>query len=134
MSEADSKQPNEKQFKNHFVKLLNPSGNATKVDNTVDLEGAPDIPVLDSPFALPELTTAIKSLNLNKSFSGVCPGLFVQLPAQWLMIFLSLFNVVLFGLHYPLTWAYNKLVTLLRSVDRLVCSNYKGIRIIDTIR
>ena len=73
-------------FKDHFEHLLD------QCDNTIpenqDIETAPYIPILDDPFVNKELETAINSLNQNKSFSGVCPGLLKVFPLPWFMFLL----------------------------------------------
>ena len=62
-------------FKDHFEHLFD------QCDNTIpenqDIETAPYIPVLDDPFVSNELETAINSLNQNKGYSGIYPGLLI---------------------------------------------------------
>ena len=50
ISEKDSIQPEDGQFKIHFENLLNPNSNDASES---DFEDSPHIPVLDNPFSLP---------------------------------------------------------------------------------
>ena len=65
-------------FKKHFVQLFDQRDNS--ISEIQDIETAPYIPVLDDPFVNSELETAINSLNQNKGYSGVCPGLLKVFP------------------------------------------------------
>ena len=130
MSENDTVQPRDEQFKLHFENLLN-----TDQRNVpdIDLTDSPHIPVLDDPFTLSELNSALKELKTGKSYMGVCPGLIGRLPILWLIFFLTLFNVAFQGLRYPVQWTYSKLITLFKSGNRMCCGNYRGISIMDTL-
>ena len=130
ISEKDKAQPRDEQFKLHFESLLN-----TDERNVpdIDLTDSIHIPVLDNPFTLTELNNALRELKTGKSYTGICPGLLVQMPVLWLIFFLTLFNVVFQGLTYPVEWTYSKLVTLFKSGNRMACGNYRGISIMDTL-
>ena len=72
--ESCETQPPDSTFKQHFEQLLT-QGHSESSENAIDLETAPYIPVLDDPFVPNELENAINSLNRNKSYSGICPGI-----------------------------------------------------------
>ena len=76
--------PNDDQFEEHFEQLLG-SQNVQYDDNCVN---SPYVPVLYDPFTIEELRHAVDSLNVNKCFLDICPGIFRKLPMSWLMIFL----------------------------------------------
>ena len=130
ISETSSIQPSDEQFKLHFEDLLNTDqGNLPDID----LSDSPYIPVLDNPFTLLELNSALKELKTGKSYMGICPGLLVRLPMIWLIFFLTLFNVAFQGFKYPVQWTYSKLITLFKSGNKMCCGNYRGISIMDTL-
>ena len=91
ISENNTTQPEDGQFKLHFENLLNPNRNDASES---DFEDSPHIPVLDNPFTLPEMDVALNQLKAGKSYTGLCPGLLIQLPITWLISFLTLFNMV----------------------------------------
>lgn len=130
MNNSNVDRPNDEQFKVHFENLLNPE---CREEESVELESAPMIPVLDDPFTPQELDDAIKSMNKNKSFSGICPGLLPRLPIPWFLFLLSVFNAVFQYMYYPMLWCYSKLIILFKSGDRMACGNYRGINIMDTL-
>ena len=133
ISEPNTLQPDDSEFKAHFETLLNQDNVNTESEGVSDLDNAPYIPILDDPFTPQELDEALKDMNMNKSYCGLCPGLFVRLPALWLMFFLTMFNTLFLSLNYLLHWGYSKLVVLFKSGDRMVCGNYRGISIMDTL-
>ena len=134
VSNMNEEHPSDEQFKEHFEELLNPSGNQrTDEPSDENMEELPYIPVLDDPFTINELELAVKDLNKNKSFCGLCPGLIKALPVSWLFFLLSFLNVVFSGICYPMLWCYSKLVVLFKSGDRMSCNNYRGISIMDTL-
>ena len=122
--------PDDEHFKIHFEELLNDSSNDSFEQ---DLEECPYIPILDDPFVPTELDVVMKDLKPGKSFTGICPGLFAVLPTVWLTFFVILFNILFLGMNYPVQWTYSKLVTLFKSGNRMVCGNYRGISIMDTL-
>ena len=89
--------------------------------------------VLDDAFTFQELDSAIKGTKVGKSYTGICPGLLANLPRMWLIFLLTLFNVIFHSFSYPICWAQSKLITLFKSGDRLMCGNYRGISIMDTL-
>ena len=132
ISDNDKVQPNEEQFKVHFETLLNPLHPTITVED-VDIDSAPTIPVLDSPFSANELDNVLKSMNINKSFVGVCPGLVKMFPLTWFVFILNLFNIVFMQMSYPMLWCVNKLFVLFKSGDRYDCGNYRGISVMDSL-
>ena len=80
-------QPSDNTFKEHFERLLS-------LDDTEDLvncDNAPYIPVLDDNFVHNELESAVNSLNQNKSYCGICPGILKSLPLSWFLFLLTNF-------------------------------------------
>ena len=75
------------------------------------------MPILDDPFVYSEFDKVLNSVNSNKSYSGICPGIFKALPITWLMFFMSIFNLVFTQCLYPISWCYNKFFVLLKSGD-----------------
>lgn len=123
--------PNDAQFKEHFEKLLNTENARTSF--SCDISTAPYIPILDDPFTYEELSHVNCDINVNKSYCGMCPGVFRMLPASWLMFFLTIFNIILMKVLYPQVWCYSKLTVLFKSGNKMLCGNYRGICIMDTL-
>ena len=127
-------QPNDELFQSHFEKLLNPRNTENIEDINIENEtNIPYIPVLDDPFSLRELDDVIYSTNRNKSYSGICPGVLSVLPANWLLFILTLFNVVFMNVSYPVSWCVSRLVLIFKSGNKMLCGNYRGISIMDTL-
>ena len=131
LNSINENQPTEGEFKEHFEKLfVNSTNNVDEAPN--DLETAPYIPVLDDPFTYSEIEDAKKSMKKDKSYIGICPGILNILPVSWLMFLVTLINVIFTQCIYPTSWCYNKLFVLFKSGNRLLCTNYRGISIMDT--
>ena len=88
---------------------------------------------MDDPFTLQELQEAVSGMKKNKSFCGICPGVIKLLPISWFMFFLTIFNFVFIQISYPVLWCYSKLFVLFKSGNRLLCNNYRGISIMDSL-
>ena len=84
ITENNTVQPSDEQFKLHFEDLLNID---QRNSQDIDLTDSPYIPVLDNPFTLLELNSELKDLKTGKSYTGICPGLLVRLPMIWLIFF-----------------------------------------------
>lgn len=100
----DHEQPNEEAFKAHVENLLNP-------ENCLDIHG----------------------VNENKSYSGVCPGIIGILPFSWILFILTIFYVVFTHVQYPVIWCYSRLIRIFKSGSRMLCSNFRGISIMDSL-
>ena len=97
VSNRNEDRPPDEQFKEHFEELLNPSDSqGTNEHSDENMEELPYIPVLDDPFTVDELEHAVKALNKNKGYCGICPGIIKVLPVSWLLFFLSVLNIVFF--------------------------------------
>ena len=127
VSRHDNVQPSDAEFKSHFEDLLNPEIQGEQVVADADLDDAPYIPLLDDPFTPQELEVAMRKINKNKSYNGICPGLVASVPLTWLMFLLNIFNMVFSGLFYPISWCHDK------SGNKMDCGNYRGISIMDTL-
>ena len=121
--------PTDAEFKDYFEKLLHREGNN---DLEIDVTESPYIPLLDDQFSAAELDSAVKGLNKNKSYSGLCPGLISVLPATWMIFLLTLFNLVFSSISYPSQWCDSKLFTVFKKGNRMLTNNYRGISILDT--
>ena len=116
---VEKSRPDDEQFRQHFENLLDPS-HLRNVDESVDLECAPYIPVLDDPFTPEELTTVISTMKKNKSYIGICPGLISAFPYNWCIYLLNVLNFVFIGMCYPFSWCFNKLFVLFNHGDIII--------------
>ena len=124
--------PSDDEFKRHFEELLNPD--KTDHSNIIDVSDAPYIPVFDDEITEEEVLEAASS-NENKSFIGVTPAIFSVLPALWVTFLTQMLNLIFMDkdFTYPIKWCYNKLVVLFKKGARLICGNYRGLSIGDTL-
>ena len=124
--------PTDGEFKKHFEDLLNPD--QSDHSEIIDINDAPYIPILDDEITDTELRKAANP-NENKSFVGVTPGIFGILPALWITFLTQVLNLIFMDkeLSYPIKWCYNKLVVLFKKGARLLCGNYRGLSIGDTL-
>ncbi|CAL4246672.1 unnamed protein product, partial [Meganyctiphanes norvegica] len=99
----------------------------------IQLDNCPYIPVLDDPFTLPELDTAIKDLKTEKRLYRCLPRPICEPTLNMVNILSDTFNVIFQNLSYPAQWTYSKLITLFKSGNRMDCGNYRGISIMDTL-
>ena len=117
----------------HFENLLNLATGRTS--DEIDISDLPTIPVLDDPISPVEVIEAASDCKESKSFIGVTPKIFSCLPPIWIMFITQLLNLVFCNEHliYPAKWCYNKLVVLFKKGLKLVCRNYRGLSIGDTL-
>ena len=124
--------PSDEAFRNHFEDLLKvedaspiqlPNANATLY-----------FPVTDDPVQPMEVDQAIKKLKPNKAGgpSGVPPGVLKLLPVRWIVFLAALFSRLLAYSVYPESWTISKLVTIFKKGARDICSNYRGISLMDS--
>ena len=93
------------------------------------------IPILDEPISEAEVEYVISNnVKPNKSCGpdGISPGLFKLLPVNMIMHLTMLLNLI-FTSTYPAQWTFEKLVMLFKKGSTLMCSNYRGISIINSI-
>ena len=123
--------PSEMEFQDHLERLLNPP-----LCEKIDISGATTtIPILDNDISISEVKNVInKQIKPNKTCGpdGISPGVFKFLPATWIMVLCTLFNMV-FALSYPLSWVPAKLIMIFKKGYVLDCDNYRGISIINAI-
>ena len=134
MNETVSVAPTDGEFKRHFEDLLNPD--QLEHSELIDVSDAPYIPLLDDKISEQEVKTAAASTcDENKSFVGITPGILGILPAVWITFITQLLNLIFMDndLTYPIRWCYNKLVVLFKKGARLLCGNYRGLSIGDTL-
>ena len=125
-------EPTTQDFQRHFESLLNPQ--QIPLPEINEFENSPYIPVLDDPFNIGELVSALSSVKPNKAtdLSGNSPGVYRHLPIGWLIFMLNIFNVIFSYFKVPNVWNLSKLVVLFKK-GKNICSNYRGISINDNI-
>ena len=124
--------PTEAEFQFHLERLLNPPGEAARIEVT---DYGTTVPVLDKRINISEVQDVInKQIKPNKSCGpdGISPGVFKFLPETWLAFLCTLLNMV-FLLGYPLSWVPARLIMLFKKGWVLDCDNYRGISIINAI-
>jgi len=121
--------PTDTEFKIHFEKLLNPD--VPNQDHDIS-ETNVYIPLLDDPLTQKEVSDAIKSAKINKAYIGVDSGFLKILPMSWISCIVYILNRVFLGL-YPDTWCLSKFVILFKKGCKILCENYRGICITDTL-
>ena len=125
--------PSADDFKIHLENITNPD-NEFELDPN-DYVTNTSVPILDNPIQPQEIEYVLrKQINVNKGsgIDGVPPIVFKYLPVPWvLMLTLILNNVMVIG--YPACWVYSRLKMLYKSGPRTMCTNYRGISIIDCI-
>ena len=124
---GEGSRPSNDDFQQHFERLLNPSTGFA--DITVPNTGV-YVPILDDPFTMAEVHTAIRNLRRSKAagVDGVPPGVFKLLAGEWLEILTVLFNLVFAG-EYPEQWSYAKMFTIFKKGNAGDANNYRGISI-----
>ena len=134
-NENDKEKPTDAEFKIHLENLFYPEGEEPLNVNELLADYNTSIPLLDSEITPEEVNDVIiKQVKPNKSsgIDGISPGLFHMLPAQWLLYLTMLLNAVFFSV-YPASWMYAKLTMLFKKGNRLVCDNYRGISVINSV-
>ena len=130
---AIKERPSEQVFQDHMERLLNPDG--TEALQYPD-QSQVSIPALDDPFALNELDHVVsKQIKPDRSCgpSGTAPGTLKLLPMPWLIFLLSLLNTIFLTGTYPAKWTFSKLLMLFKKGLTMLCGNYRGISIIDSL-
>ena len=113
--------------------MLDPPESAT--EEPIDVSDSPYIPVLDDPINEVEVTEAAETCKESKSFISVTPAIFRCMTPLWIVFVTQIMNMVFCSdnLVFPFKWCYNKLIVLFKKGARLICGNYRGISIGDTI-
>ena len=129
----ESSVPSDEEFKMHFEQLLNPE--ELEETEMIDINDSPYIPILDDQITVNEVIIAASKFNDNKSYVGATPGIFRCLPTAWIIFVTQLLNLIFFdnNFSYPVKWCYNKLVVLFKKGARLLCGNYRGLSIGETV-
>jgi hypothetical protein len=133
IEEVQEASPSDQDFKLHFEQLLNPAERGD--EEAIDVSELPYIPILDDPITESEVEEAAETCKETKSFIGMTPAIFKCMPAIWITFVTQMMNLIFCGniLSYPVKWAYSKLVVLFKKGVRLVCGNYRGLSIGDTL-
>ena len=126
---ATTQKPSDNEFKIHFEKLLNPDD---VEEEFVIPETCEDVPSLDSKITQDEVEDAIKAAKKDKGYIGVDPGFLKILPVTWILWIVSVFNIIFTG-SYPAMWCLSKLIILFKKGCKLLCGNYRGISLTDTL-
>ena len=122
--------PDDSEFQAHFETLLNPPDAQQAV-----IADAAHLPVTDDAITPLEVDNALRSLKKNKSGgpSGIPPGLLTLLPDNWIVYLATFFSAILHSAQYPDEWTRSRLITIFKKGDRLLCDNYRGIVLMDSI-
>jgi hypothetical protein len=133
IEEVQEASPSDQDFKLHFEQLLNPAESGD--EEAIDVSELPYIPILDDPITEAEVEEAAETCKETKSFIGVTPAVFKCMPAIWITFVTQMMNLIFNGniLSFPAKWAYSKLVVLFKKGARLMCGNYRGLSIGDTL-
>ena len=126
--------PADAEFRRHMEDLLDPD--LSEVPPWPSCEDQPSIPLLDDPISVPEVEKVIQDqMDPNKSAGpdGINPGIFRLLPAQWLLYLCMILNTVFMSGLYPPSWCSAKLSMLFKKGLAMVCDNYRGISIINSV-
>ena len=127
--------PGDAEFQRHMEELLNPAELGGDEWPVCDAD-MPFIPLLDDEFSIPELQKVIKEqMDPSKSAGpdGVSPGVFRLFPVQWLFYLCLILTTVFHSRLYPPSWCSAKLNMLHKKGSALLCDNYRGISIINSL-
>ena len=125
--------PSDEQFQVHLEELSNPD-RQTEVafsDVTTDVT----IPLLDGPINPDEVESVLRhNIKPNKGCGpdGIPPVVISALPATWIIVLTSIFNLV-FHSGYPMAWTYARLTMLFKKGRTNLCDNYRGISLINSL-
>ena len=132
-SQKTDSSPTDIAFKRHFESLLNGGCHLGTHEMVRSTQNSPYILILDNAFEPAELEDAVRKLKPNEGYIGIAPGLIKCLPIPWLMFILGIFNLLFQFCSYPVHWLISKLITIFKSVESLLCGNYRGISIPNTL-
>ena len=125
--------PSDEEFKEYYESLMSP-------DNVGQLNVDPgntaiNIPLLDDPITLNEVTAQIARIKPDKACGpdGIPPGVFKLLPPHWLLCIATLFNCIFSSSCYPISWMKAKFFTIFKRGNRKDPMNYRGINVINSI-
>lgn len=124
--------PSDKNFADHFTKLLNSDNN--RDSNLIIPSSGVYIPILDNDISPIEVQDQINKLKTSKGpgLDGIPPGVIKLLPDEWLLLITFIFNKVFSG-YYPTEWCSNKTVVLHKKGDVSDVNNYRGISIANVL-
>ena len=123
--------PSNEAFQKHFEDLLcEENAHETEI---CDLSECPDIAVLDSRVTYNETREVICQMKADKApdLNGIPPGIMKLLPVEFIMVIISVFNLILFSFKTPTCWTLSKFMVLFKKGKTNVCGNYRGITIND---
>ena len=123
--------PSDKEFTDHFNKLLNPSQDLEAI--TITATGI-HIPILDEDITPGEVIDAIKKMKPNKAagVDGIPPGILKWLPDSWILLVTFIMNTVFHGA-YPPSWTLSKMFVIYKKGLEADTNNYRGISIANTL-
>ena len=124
--------PSDKEFSEHFEKLLNPE----EFRNQEEYIPARNIyiPILDDPIQPDEVDKCIKKLKTSKAPGpdGLAPGLLKHLPDDWIILLTFIYNAI-FHQNYPSAWSIAKVFTIFKKGETTDPGNYRGISVMSAI-
>ena len=127
--QEQAESPSDEAFRVHLESVLNPADSTPPTIDPDEVSGYNSL--LDDPIDPVEVDHVINDqIKPNKSagIDGISPGIMKWLPAQWIITFAFLFNVIFYA-KYPFSWCYNRLKMLHKKGPRDNCDNYRGISI-----
>ena len=133
IQESNKECPSDDAFRDHLEEVLNPEYAVPIIQSEYSTNMY--IPVLDDPIDVSETDHVInKQIKSGKAagLDGLSPGLFKSLPAMWILALTFIMNFV-FCTAYPFRWSFAKLTMLHKKGSRLVCDNFRGISIIESM-
>ena len=133
IGDTDQECPSEAAFQEHLETVLNPVEAEPVL--AANYQSNTFVPVLDNPIDPAEVDYVLqKQLKSGKApgLDGISPGLLKWLPVHFILALSLLFTFVFFST-YPVRWSFAKLNMIFKKGNRMLCRNYRGISIIESL-
>lgn len=128
---APLEKPRDEEFASYYKELLSKDIPDLNIDN-FDLTSCPEIPVLDQPLVHDEIENGINSMKTSVGQDGTDTGIFRYLNPHIMTFITLIFNIIFFCQIYPEKWGISKLTNIFKKGNRLNCSNYRGLSIMNS--
>ena len=133
IGDINQERPSEAAFQEHLESVLNPDeAEPVLAEN---LLSDVSVPMLDNPIDPSEVDYVLqKQLKSGKApgLDGIGPGLLKCLPVNFILALTFLFTLVFYSA-YPVRWSFAKLNMVFKKGNRMLCRNYRGISIIESL-